>query len=130
MSVHLNLYHGSFQFFPFLLFEEMNIVCSFLIGELYLFTIGRWRTLSSLQLFRVIFNSRSSYTTMSFRVSGYHFDMSTSNGFFFFFLRRVKTHLTSLCSMYMGTPTASMWIMPMVCRGRIRILHKLDMPVT
>ena len=83
--------YGSFQFFScvFLLFEEMIVVCLFLIGELYLFTIDRWRTLSSLQLPRVIFNSCSFYTTMSFRVfyfsllSGYHFNMSTSNGFFF-----------------------------------------------
>ena len=71
-----------FLLLPFLPFEELIIVCLFLIEELYFFTIGRWRTLSSLQLFRVIFNSRSSYTTMSFRVSGYHFVMSTSNGFF------------------------------------------------
>ena len=36
----------------------------------------------------------------------------------------------SLCSICMGTPTASMWIVTMICRGKIWILHKLDRPVT
>ena len=116
-------------------FEEMIVVCLFLFGEPCLFTTDRWRTLSSLQLLRVIFNSCSFYTTMSFRefyfslLSGYHFNMSTSNGFFLL-SSPCKDHLTSLCLMSMGIPTASMGIMPMVCRVWVRTLHKLDRPVT